>query len=981
MNKAAGESDGRQSLSLNEHWTLWHDTEAEWQNDSLYLPGDFTISELAKTAPAPTGGWDVLNGHPEGAVKVDLPALVEEYLTPDGHVDTYLPGVFWFWKDVKIPASWAGKIFRLNIGSYRLRIEIFVNEKLVGYDIVGEIPYNCDLTDAIQCGETNRIAIRITNPDGVERGWKDAPMFKWGNYDFASSRHFGGIPGEVELVATCPAYIEDVYVKNLNTPDFRTVEVQTAVNSRLQDGTAAEIKYEIIPVSGGKALYQKIEKTVIPGNKSVYRQVISCPEAALWNMETPELYLCRVTVSVEGRQDTYSQKFGFRVFEVRQKDGNSQAHYYFNGVRMIFKSGIDFSYYAYAGLYPAGEMAEKTVLAAKQIGHNAINFHRQIGSPAVFEKADELGLFIYEETGSLHESEELGNYSVSRHPFVAALAMEKWRRMIVRDRNHPSLIIYNLQNEAPRWNDFRKKLMETVHSLDECRLVTNSSGGDGGGSGSNIHHIRPYEHLIRTDLTDDHTVASKVLFDEKDFDIHIPAENANLHYWGEVKCYSAPDNWYEIAGMYKRLQAGRPDGYKGYNYSHYLDFAQKIKAFFDEHEIAKTGSGTVRTPGDIPKAASSGKMYSDGRNAQNIMSHNGADGYAINAWSGGNGREGWNSWYSGIVDDGRNIKGDPGIYAYYTRPLQVVIQRKIISQDVDGKLFDVSGKPVFKIKLINQGVLPAGNYTLRLKLKDGAGKYHPDCENTVPVTVAGGDVYAQDIDSHYAVSLNDKLHGGFVTLEGALFDSGNNQVTDGAEQILLSNRKSYSAGLKQLKGEVYSWPAAKTALEEAQAAVSDFTAGTETDFIVAAGEVSVETLSAMLEKVKQGTGLIVRFDSVWAERLEETKLLSEKVVHWGAPQTGHWNGNGFGYIDYFAGKTVSLNGWETSGVANAFEPFKSNYKTHVYGVFIARPDIIRTIIGTIDFGKGKIILNAAYPVDDNHPFNDLLFYGMINRLK
>jgi hypothetical protein len=122
------------------------------------------------------------------------------------------------------------------------------------------------------------------------------------------------------------------------------------------------------------------------------------------------------------------------------------------------------------------------------------------------------------------------------------------------------------------------------------------------------------------------------------------------------------------------------------------------------------------------------------------------------------------------------------------------------------------------------------------------------------------------------------------------------------------------------------------------------------------------------------------------------------VTEWGAPQNGHWNGNGFGYIDYFVGKTgiperqsISTRGWEVldskqnwkapevpDNYLNGFYPFESNYPTSVYGAYIARPDVLRVLIGTISYGKGTIVLDATYPVDDHHPLNDLLFYNIIS---
>jgi hypothetical protein len=401
--------------------------------------------------------------------------------------------------------------------------------------------------------------------------------------------------------------------------------------------------------------------------------------------------------------------------------------------------------------------------------------------------------------------------------------------------------------------------------------------------------------------------------------------------------------------------------------------------------MSKSGSGVIRSPGDIPRAAGGGKMYNDGRNAQNILSYDRADGYAINAWSGGNGLEGWSSWYSGIVDDGRNVKGDPAIYAYYTRPLQVVIQRKVKKNDVGGKTFDTSGKPAFTLKLINQGLLPKGEYTLQLKLKDGAGNYHDTYNYTTTVNVEGGHVYAQDIDTNYVFTLNNSLRGGFITLEGALYDRDNRQVTDGAEQILLSNRRSFKDCFKGLTGEVYGWPAARKALEEAEAQVADFTPAQASHYIVAAAIPDEATLQAMLSKVKDGGAtLLIKCDSAWALTLKAKGILSAEATEWGAKQVGFWNGNGFGYIDYFVGNTgivspytISTTAWEAPGDPNGFYPFESDYPTHVYGVYVARPDLIRTLIGVVDYGKGQIVLDPTYPVDDNHPLNDLLFYNIL----
>jgi hypothetical protein len=978
--------NGRIAMPLNDNWRLWHDEQAEYLNDLLYLPEDVALAALAVKAPQPTGGWQTLDGKPEGAVSVVLPASVEEYLTPDGKVTSAIHGVFWFWRDVDIPASWQGKTVRLRLESYRLRAEVFVNEQLVGYDIVGDIPYSCDITKALKAGVTNRIAVRITNPGGNKRGWEDYPAVKWGAYSLPASRDFGSINGNVELIATDATFIDDVFVKNLNTTDYRTVEVQTSLNKRFSGN--AKVRYELLAKKGNKVLFSENE-TVTTTDKIVKR--LNYPQAKLWSVETPEMYRLRVTIEGDGFKDVYTQPFGFRVFEVKRNSGNPQTHYYLNGKRFVFKGAIDFGYYAYTGSYPTEELAVKSILAAKRLGQNGFNFHRRIGYPIVLQKADEMGHLLYEEPGGFHAAQQ--GYDVAVTPFCTALMLEKLRRMVIRDRNHPSLLFYNLCNEDMGWNDARKTGLTMVAALDGTRLVTNSSGSGLGNDKDRMqYHIRPYETEIRQDYMDNHTAGSDTCLNENDFNMHNPGDGTFPHYWGEVKSYCAPDDWTETARSLPALKQQKTLDYKGYNYSHYLGVAQKVEEYFNAHRINKTGS-RFATPDDFLRAVGSSKMYNEGRQAQTIMSYDANEGYAINAWSGGNGFETMSGWYSGLTDDNRNIKGNPDIYAYYTRPLQVVIRRNTLQQSdtegaVGGKYFAVGGKASFYVGLINQYVLPAGEYTLRLRLKDGAGIVHPAYDRTMKVAVKGGDVFAQPIDNMYVITLDASLRGGFITLEGELLNAANKKVADGAEQVLLANRSSFAPLFKGLKGEVYGWQEAKDALIEAQAEVSDFANGNDnskTDFIAAAGDVPSATLDAFLAKVQSGARLLLRFDSLMAARIFEKGILTEPVTTWGAPQTGNWWANGFGYIDHFAGATVPLNrncvsvkGWEMpSRIDNAFEPFSSNYKTSVYGVYIARPDVIRTILGAIDYGKGKILLQAAYPVDAAHPFNDLLFYNLL----
>jgi hypothetical protein len=184
-------------------WHLWPDTQASWQNDTLYLPSQVDLSELPVNPP--TGGWNQLAT--SNGITVTLPASVEQYywgqlsLRPFNNSNGWVEydyanndpevrngayqGVSWFWRTIDVPASFTGNEVTLHIRGYRQRIEVYVNQQLVGYDLVAETAYDCNIAGALKPGTHNTIAIRITNPGG-NYDWIDFQFsqIKWGNYQF-----------------------------------------------------------------------------------------------------------------------------------------------------------------------------------------------------------------------------------------------------------------------------------------------------------------------------------------------------------------------------------------------------------------------------------------------------------------------------------------------------------------------------------------------------------------------------------------------------------------------------------------------------------------------------------------------------------------------------------------------------------------------------------------------------------------------------
>jgi hypothetical protein len=969
-----GCSNGREKIELTgAGWKAWMDKEAAWQNDKLYLPGEITnIDDLPHNMP--TGGWSVLD---EAGMDCFIPATIEELFSGGVNRWTYY-GVSWFWKDVQIPAGWQGKTVRIKFADTRMRAEVYVNADLAGYDLVAETPWETDITGYLKYDSVNRIAIRLTNPGG-DRGWQDFPFIDWGEYQFPHSHDFTGIGGPVSLVATDDVYIDNIFVKN----ELPALANNISVNVDIKNKGATEnltMEVDILPASGGASIYNNSwDITANADAVTTISKSMTVPDASLWNIDDPNLYQCVVSISGGDNADSESQTFGFRVFEAREND-----NLYFNNKRIRYRSAIDWGFYAISGYYATHEMARKSVQNAKAIGHNQINFHRTIGEPLVMKYADELGLYLYEEPGAFHAGEQY--YEVFDSTFAGDIMYEKVRRMVIRDRNHPSLVQINLCNEDNGWNTLRERAMKMVNKLDNSVIVTNTSAWS-----DTTNHIRPYESTIRSDLADWHTVEAEDRFQESDLKSHSTSDYDNLRHWGEVRCYTGPPNWYNVAKL--RSLSGTP----GYDENIYKPLHDDILDYFTRNNLPTNGSKVISSPSEVSTQAGRGLMYIDGRLGQVIMLSDAVDGYAINGWSAGPQaaevipEEDFN-WESAITDEARNLKGVASDFAYWVRDLQIAIIRQ------NGKYFKAGDKGAFDIHLINEGRLPAGSYNLSISVIDGVGN-ETTFQHDVSVDVKGGDIYAQQLIDSLLVPLDASYHAGHITIEGKLYD-GSTVVADGAEQVLLQNRSSWNEDIAPYNIAVSSWAAAKTAIQDAGVTVVDFSTGSDKlDFICAAGMPDA-SLSNMLNRVKNdGTTLIIKFTQEWADALLNAGLLSKNVTRWisGDTQTPWWNGNGWGYLDYYIGdqavpskSTIGTNSWEVPDDPQGFYPFESSYLQTAYGAHFARPDKFQyspdlpddrhstsVLIGAIQYGKGKVILDASYWVDDNHALNDMLFYNFI----
>ncbi|MBU0755073.1 MAG: hypothetical protein KJ645_08015, partial [Planctomycetes bacterium] len=290
------EGAARERIDLSgPEWRLWIDDEAPWENDILFLPP----VDLGKIADhPPTCGWQELQN--TDPMTVSVPGTVEEYLWDE--LGDYR-GVSWWFREFNLPAEIAGRSVVLCFEAVRLRCEVFVDEKLVGYDVVGNTPFEVDITGSAEPGKIHRLALRITDPGG-NFIWEDFTAHPWGNINIPASHGFGGVTGRVVLELRNPLFVNDLYV--MNKPAITEIDVQTTLHNQTDKTCHGTLRFRIFewtkegeagkPPLNPEPIDQAI--TVPPGESTV-TTAFSFPNAAIWDLERPALHVAFVELMDE----------------------------------------------------------------------------------------------------------------------------------------------------------------------------------------------------------------------------------------------------------------------------------------------------------------------------------------------------------------------------------------------------------------------------------------------------------------------------------------------------------------------------------------------------------------------------------------------------------------------------------------------------------------------------------------------------------
>ena len=923
-----------------QNWKLWLDETAEYWDDELFLP-PVNISELPVNEP--TCGWDALY---DGRGKdITVPATVEEHFWGDngnrfGVAGDYA-GVSWFVTELDIPASWEGKRIVLNFESARLRAEVFVNNQLVGYELMNGTPFTLDISDVAKTGEKNNLAVRITDPDGNFL-WIDFIAFQWGKYKIPPSHAFGGITGLVKLEATDKTYIEDVYIKN--TPEITTVDVDVTIENTTSANISGEVSFEVTPWKSSEVLYSA--KAALQEGQNVVAQKIELPKAKAWSPDDPNLYILKTSwKGQDGSNYTSTKRFGFRWFEPKTIDG--ERMFFLNNKRIVLRSSISWGFWPVNGIYPTEEWGRRQIQVAKDLGLNMLNFHRGIGQTMILEFADEMGLLYYEEPGG-YKTGKFGEFTQDWN-------RERMLRMIKRDRSHPSLIIYNMINESnqdPLPHEYDD--IKIFHEADPSRVITFTSTNlfrKGSYKGVNPAYVEAgiKLHMLPYDTTrhlkgwwDQHFPDGPGVYKDEFYTnptkMHKGSDNKEeTVMWGEDGAIGTP---HRLELVKNEIDA---NNYKGWDSDSYVAQFEAYDKFLDE----KGFRGAFANVDELCLSLGANAMYYQGRIIENTRINNNVDCYIVNGWEGEKVEN-----HSGVVDIYRNPKGDPAIMAHYNQPLFVSIKAREL-------VFETGKSTLADIFIVNEKDLK-GNHKLVVKASDASGEFFNE---TYKVNLKGGNVYGQ------------------LLVEGIEIKP----TTTGYAEITAEILKTEATGVEKIFTTKIDSDVSfdKIAVLDSTGKVEEMLAKIGVDNIVESkkGETKdanvliihqasqqfsrggMHVRNAVLEWVKRGNTILVMKET---DKFCEKFLQAKEIVEYrGSRVIGtNWYGG-----NYLVKEHELFEGLPTNKAFNWEYQCLADYKKQRYGLRIGngetvvavsadhKPEMYSSVV-VVPLGKGKIILST-----------------------
>lgn len=374
----------------------------------------------------------------------------------------YLPsGIGWYRKNFSLDETFVNKVITIHFDGVMANSEVWINGFYLGKRPYGYISFNYELTKYLKFGKGTNNVIAVKADNTVQ----------------PASRYYtgAGIYRHVRLVATNQLHIDNwgVYITTPTAnPEKATIKIQTNVINLVGKPTQVAIETTILDPSG-KVVKTVQRKESITSANALINQELEIVNPILWSLEQTALYKAHSKISIGGKVvDDQINDFGIRTIKFDAATGFwlNDKNFKLKGVCLHHDGG------AVGAAVPLSVWQQRLKLL-KEVGVNAIRTAHNPVAPEFLDLCDKMGFFVMDETFDTWTAAK-HNGEMGYNRFFRQWWEQDTKAMVLRDRNHPSIVIYSVGNEihddlnSPEGFKKYKDQQDLIHQLDPTRPVT-----------------------------------------------------------------------------------------------------------------------------------------------------------------------------------------------------------------------------------------------------------------------------------------------------------------------------------------------------------------------------------------------------------------------------------------------------------------------------------------------------------------------------
>ena len=359
-------------------------------------------------------------------------------------------------REFMLPDDWKGQQVLFHVGSATSNLKVWVNGKYVGYSEDSKVAAEFDITKYLKKGKS-LIAMQVMR-------WCDGSYLE--DQDFW---RFTGIAREVYLYARPKTYIENIQILQDWNVEEQRGEIGYTVDVKNPSGVSLEVSLED---QQGRVIFKH------DGHRWPYYHhehfMLDPKDVKPWTAETPNLYNLLITLKKKGEVlQVVRQRLGFRHIEIKG------GQLLLNGQPILIK-GVDRHELDPDGGYVVSvERMRQDIRIMKQLNINAVRTSHYPDDPRWYELCDSAGLYLVAEANLESHGMGYGEGTLAKRKDFAQMHLERNQGNVLTLRNHPSIIIWSMGNEAGYGPNF-EQVYDWVKSIDKMRPVQYEQAGNWG---------------------------------------------------------------------------------------------------------------------------------------------------------------------------------------------------------------------------------------------------------------------------------------------------------------------------------------------------------------------------------------------------------------------------------------------------------------------------------------------------------------------